>query len=187
LVEASNGSSSLGDGQRSHKSTLHRLCVISLEETRRRTMAGRPLSGEGIESIRASLDAEQVRIGQELNGQMVLLTIAISGGPFLGLLGTVVGVMITFAAIAADGDVNVNAIAPGIAAALVATVAGLAVAIPSLFGYNWLLTRVKSVIATQQVFVDELVTKLAEAFSQHEVGRRSAHPLVQPPPPPSDA
>ena len=54
--------------------------------------------------------------------QMVLLTIAISGGPFLGLLGTVVGVMITFAAIAASGDVNVNAIAPGIAAALVATV-----------------------------------------------------------------
>jgi hypothetical protein len=62
-----------------------------------------------------------------------------------------------------------------------------AVAIPSLFGYNWLLTRVKSVIATQQVFVDELVTKLAEAFSQHEVGRRSAHAAVQPPPPPSDA
>jgi biopolymer transport protein ExbB len=62
---------------------------------------------------------------------MVMLTIAISGGPFLGLLGTVVGVMITFAAIAASGDVNVNAIAPGIAAALAATVAGLAVAIPA--------------------------------------------------------
>ena len=55
---------------------------------------------------------------QRLNRLMVVLTIAISGGPFLGLLGTVVGVMITFAAIAASGDVNVNAIAPGIAAAL---------------------------------------------------------------------
>jgi hypothetical protein len=61
---------------------------------------------------------------ERLNSLIVLLTIAISGGPFLGLLGTVVGVMITFAAIAASGDVNVNAIAPGIAAALVATVAG---------------------------------------------------------------
>ena len=70
---------------------------------------------------------------------MVLLTIAISGGPFLGLLGTVVGVMITFAAIAAAGDVNINAIAPGISAALLATVAGLAVAIPALFGYNYLI------------------------------------------------
>ena len=46
--------------------------------------------------------------------------------------------MITFASIAAAGDVNVNAIAPGIAAALLATVAGLSVAIPSLFGYNYL-------------------------------------------------
>jgi biopolymer transport protein ExbB len=101
---------------------------------------------------------------------MVLLTIAISGGPFLGLLGTVVGVMITFAAIAAAGDVNVNAIAPGIAAALVATVAGLAVAIPALFGYNWLLTRIKNVGATLQVFGDELVTKVAEAYAD-ENGR----------------
>jgi biopolymer transport protein ExbB len=76
---------------------------------------------------------------------MVLLTIAISGGPFLGLLGTVVGVMITFAAIAAAGDVNVNSIAPGIAAALLATVAGLAVAIPALFGYNYLASRIKTI------------------------------------------
>ena len=93
---------------------------------------------------------------------MVLLTIAISGGPFLGLLGTVVGVMITFAAIAATGDVNINAIAPGIAAALVATVAGLAVAIPALFGYNYLITRIKDLTAEMQVFIDEFVTKLAE-------------------------
>jgi len=95
----------------------------------------------------------------------VLLTIAISGGPFLGLLGTVVGVMITFAAIAAVGDVNVNSIAPGIAAALVATVAGLAVAIPALFGYNYLAARVKNIVADQQVFVDELISKIAENYS----------------------
>ena len=60
------------------------------------------------------LDGSLVRETQKLNNLMVLLTIAISGGPFLGLLGTVVGVMITFAAIAATGDVNVAAIAPGI-------------------------------------------------------------------------
>ena len=93
---------------------------------------------------------------------MVLLTIAISGGPFLGLLGTVVGVMITFAAVAAAGDVNVNAIAPGIAAALVATVAGLAVAIPALFGYNYLLSRIKEQTAQMQLFVNELVARMAE-------------------------
>ena len=95
---------------------------------------------------------------------MVLLTIAISGGPFLGLLGTVVGVMITFAAIAAAGDVNINAIAPGISAALLATVAGLAVAIPALFGYNILITRNKNVSADMHVFVDEFVTRMAELY-----------------------
>jgi biopolymer transport protein ExbB len=104
------------------------------------------------------------REGQSLNKAMVLLTIAISGGPFLGLLGTVIGVMITFAAIAAAGDVNVNAIAPGIAAALVATVAGLGVAIPALFGYNYLLTRIKSVSADMNVFVDDFVARMAEAY-----------------------
>ncbi len=95
---------------------------------------------------------------------MVLLTIAISGGPFLGLLGTVVGVMITFAAVAAAGEVNVNAIAPGIAAALLATVAGLAVAIPALFGYNYLVSRAKDATSDMHVFIDEFVTRMAEFY-----------------------
>jgi biopolymer transport protein ExbB len=78
----------------------------------------------------------------------------------------VVGVMITFAAIAASGDVNVNAIAPGIAAALVATVAGLGVAIPALFAYNYLITRIKDTTSEMQVFVDELITRIAEAYDR---------------------
>ncbi len=87
------------------------------------------LAPQSIAAIRSALDAGQAREAQKLNKWMVLLTIAIAGGPFLGLLGTVVGVMITFAGVAAAGDVNINAIAPGIAAALLATVAGLGVAI----------------------------------------------------------
>ncbi|NWG38860.1 MAG: MotA/TolQ/ExbB proton channel family protein, partial [Hydrogenophilaceae bacterium] len=119
-----------------------------------------------LNAIRATLDGTLVRENQKLNNLMVLLTIAISGGPFLGLLGTVVGVMITFAAIAATGDVNVAAIAPGIAAALVATVAGLAVAIPSLFGYNYLGSRIKTIGADMHVFVDEYIAKIAETYSR---------------------
>ncbi len=122
------------------------------------------LTPQAVETIRASMDAFLVREIQKLNAQMVLLTIAISGGPFLGLLGTVVGVMITFAAIAASGDVNIATIAPGMAAALLATVAGLAVAIPALFGYNYLGARIKDVIADMRVFVDEFVTKIAEYY-----------------------
>lgn len=123
------------------------------------------LSHTAIDSIRATMDASMTRMTQRLQNQMVLLTIAIAGGPFLGLLGTVVGVMITFAAIAATGDVNVNAIAPGTAAALVATVAGLGVAIPCLFGYNWLNTRVKEIVADMRVFSDEFVARIAEQYS----------------------
>ncbi len=124
----------------------------------------RSLSVQSIEAIRASLDASLVRLQQKLNSQMVWLTVAISGGPFLGLLGTVVGVMITFAAIAASGEVNINAIAPGTAAALVATVAGLGVAIPCLFGYNYLNNRVKEITADMRVFVDEFVARIAETY-----------------------
>jgi biopolymer transport protein ExbB len=153
------------------KSSLYRLYKAGIDELHGRfeayAKAGRPplLSAQSIDAIRATLDASLVREMQRLNSQMVLLTIAISGGPFLGLLGTVVGVMITFAAIAAAGDVNVNAIAPGIAAALVATVAGLAVAIPALFGYNYLASRIKDLSSDMQVFVDEFITKIAENHS----------------------
>jgi len=125
----------------------------------------RSLSVQSIEAIRASLDASLTRLTQRLNSQMVWLTVAIAGGPFLGLLGTVIGVMITFAAIAASGDVNVNAIAPGTAAALVATVAGLGVAIPCLFGYNYLNTRIKEINADMRVFADEFVARIAETYS----------------------
>lgn len=152
-------------------SSLHRLYLAGQRELRKRTdsadAVARPaaLSGASINAIKAAIDADMVRESHRLNDHMVYLTIAIAGGPFLGLLGTVVGVMITFAAIAAAGDVNVNAIAPGIASALLATVAGLAVAIPALFGYNYLASRIKNISADMQIFVDEFVTRLAEQFA----------------------
>jgi len=152
----------------SQRSSVFRLYEVGMAEVTRRFEAqdkiGVPnrLSGASLDAIRASLDATLLRENQRFNAGMVLLTIAISGGPFLGLLGTVVGVMITFAAIAAAGEVNVNSIAPGIAAALVATVAGLGVAIPALFGYNWLASQIKNLSNDSQVFVDEFVTKTAE-------------------------
>jgi biopolymer transport protein ExbB len=153
-------------------STLYRLYHSGVRELNKR-VAGNTvsaqratvLSPQSVDAIRASMDASMTRLQQTLSSQMVLLTIAISGGPFLGLLGTVIGVMITFAAIALSGDVNVNAIAPGIAAALAATIAGLAVAIPALFGYNWLNSRIKNISADNRVFIDEFVTRLAEQHS----------------------
>ena len=73
--------------------------------------------------------------------------------------------MITFASIAASGDVDVNTIAPGIAAALFATVAGLCVAIPSLFGYNFIASRVSARVSAMEVFADQLVARFSAAFA----------------------
>ncbi len=148
-------------------SSLLAIYEIGYREVNERLHGGRTLpdgtiAPQSLAAIRSAMDAQMVREIERLNNLMVLLTIAIAGGPFIGLLGTVVGVMITFAAIAAAGDVNVNAIAPGIAAALLATVAGLAVAIPSLFGYNYFQVRIKGVISEMTVFVDEIVTRIAE-------------------------
>jgi biopolymer transport protein ExbB len=163
------------DAKMMQASSLYRIYHIGAAEIRHRFarngMRAPVLSATSIAAIRAALDSGYVKETQRLSRLMVVLTIAISGGPFLGLLGTVVGVMITFAAIAASGDVNVNAIAPGIAAALVATVAGLAVAIPALFGYNYLISRIKDLTNDIQVFVDEFVTKMAEFYSADRLDR----------------
>ncbi|TAL41594.1 MAG: DUF2341 domain-containing protein [Methylovulum sp.] len=128
------------------------------------------LTPEALNLVRTRLDAAVVRETQKLNKNMVLLTIAISGGPFLGLLGTVLGVMITFAVIAATGDVNINSIAPGISGALLATVAGLAVAIPALFAYNYLLTQIKDVTADMHVFTDEFLAMISKRVADRQRG-----------------
>ncbi|MDT6964268.1 DUF2341 domain-containing protein [Cupriavidus sp. SZY C1] len=151
-------------------SSLYRLYQVAVNElrTRRQQEGTQTVTTETIEAIRASMDATRVRENQRLNRGLVLLTISISGGPYLGLLGTVVGIILVFAAVALAGEVNINAIAPGIAAALVATVVGLFVAIPALFSYNYLLTRNKNVSADMDVFVDEFVTRLAELHAMPE-------------------
>ncbi len=157
-------------------SSIYRIYHAGAEEIQRRNRNGEiaSLHPEAVEVVRSLMDAKQVRENQSLSKWMVMLTIAISGGPFVGLLGTVIGVMITFAAIAEAGDVNINAIAPGISAALLATVAGMAVAIPSLFGYNYLTIRIKNIAANMQVFVDEFIARTGEAHSQKPNHLRAA-------------
>ena len=151
-------------------STLGRLYQIGRRELSERLSEGRAtgsrfaVRAQSVAAIRSALDAEQVLVGQRLQERMGLLTNSISGGPFIGLAGTVLGVMITFASVAAAGEVNINAIAPGIAAALLATVAGLIVAIPAMFGYNALLARSKKIAARNQIFADELEKRIAETW-----------------------
>jgi biopolymer transport protein ExbB len=151
---------------------LYHLYQIGSSEVQDRIAAAQDnfsgLSGRSIQAIKATLDGGMVRETQKLNSNLVFLTIGIAGGPYLGLLGTVIGVMITFAVIAKSGQVEVNSIAPGIAGALLATVAGLAVAIPSLFAYSYISTQIKDAISEMQIFIDEFVAKIAEYYSEAE-------------------
>jgi biopolymer transport protein ExbB len=117
---------------------------------------------KGMNAVKAALEKGFIQENKRLNAWLLVLTLAITGGPFLGLLGTVWGVMNTFAAMAEAGEANIMAIAPGVASALSTTVFGLIVAIPALFGYNILADRVKNIMADLTVFIDEFNVKVDE-------------------------
>lgn len=156
-------------------SPLGRIYETGMEElnVRKQRWGAVPLSGEAIEAMRAAVTSEYVDENQKLDSWMVVLTIAIAGGPFIGLLGTVLGVMNTFGGVAMAGDVNVNAIAPGIAAALLATIAGLTCAIPSLFGYNYLNSQITPLTDEMRTFIDRLIARLAEMQRDEAVASAS--------------
>lgn len=98
---------------------------------------------------------------------MILLATAVSGAPFLGLLGTVWGVMETFGDVAAAGSANLAAMAPGVSAALITTVTGLLVAIPAMFGYNYLVTTVRAMVVQLDNFAAELASEFEHKFVDH--------------------
>lgn len=160
------------------QSPLYHIYHIGSEEIRHRLESKRGfngLSNRSITAIKASLDAGLTREVHRLNSGLVSLTIGIAGGPYVGLMGTVVGVMITFAVIAKTGEVEVNSIAPGIASALLATVFGLLVAIPALFLYSFLNSRIKDAVSNMQLFIDEFITKMAEFYPTKGEGSSSRH------------
>jgi len=103
----------------------------------------------------------------KLESQMILLATAVSGAPFLGLLGTVWGVMETFSGVAASGSANLAAMAPGVSAALITTVTGLLVAIPAMFGYNYLVTTIRATIVELDNFAAELSSEFEHRYVEH--------------------
>lgn len=145
-----------------YRAALAELQAIAEENALHTAKDGGPAFDAGLlESLRAAMTVAWTSEYRRLKHLMVVMTVAISGAPFLGLLGTVVGVMITFAAIAATGDVNVNTIAPGIAGALATTVVGLCVAIPNLFAYNYLSGRINHIASETGVFTEQFISRLA--------------------------
>jgi biopolymer transport protein TolQ len=122
------------------------------------------VSLKGMEHVKRSLENTVAQESLKLESGLILLAIAVSGAPFLGLLGTVWGVMRTFGDIAQSGNASLATMAPGVAAALITTVAGLLVAIPSMFGYNWLVHNLRVLTVDLDNFAQDLVSKMETEY-----------------------
>jgi biopolymer transport protein ExbB/TolQ len=126
------------------------------------------VSLKNMEHVKRAIENVVAQESLKLESGLILLAIAVSGAPFLGLLGTVWGVMSAFGGIAQQGTATLAAMAPGVAAALITTVAGLLVAIPSMFGYNWLVHNLRVFTVGLDNFAQELVSKMEAEFLEEE-------------------
>ena len=122
------------------------------------------VSLKGMEHVKRSMENTVAQESLKLESGLILLSIATSGAPFLGLLGTVWGVMSTFGHVAQAKSASLAAMAPGVAAALITTVAGLLVAIPSMFGYNWLVHNLRVLTVELDNFAQDLVSKMETEY-----------------------
>ncbi|MBL9135436.1 MAG: MotA/TolQ/ExbB proton channel family protein [Verrucomicrobiales bacterium] len=124
------------------------------------------LSLKAMELVKGALERSVAREALRLEAGLILLAIAVSGAPFLGLLGTVWGVMDAFGGVAAGnmGSATLQMMAPGVAGALITTVAGLMVAIPSMFGYNWLVHTLRVLTVEMDNFAQELAARMEVEF-----------------------
>ncbi|HTI71575.1 MAG TPA: MotA/TolQ/ExbB proton channel family protein [Candidatus Limnocylindria bacterium] len=126
------------------------------------------LSLKSMEHVKRTLEGAVARESLRLESGLILLALAVSGAPFLGLLGTVWGVMDAFGGVAraaqAGQRADLAAMAPGVSAALITTVAGLLVAIPSMFGYNYLVHNLRVQSVELDNFAQSLASRMETEF-----------------------
>ncbi len=139
-----------------------------VDETFRARVAESPkISSAQMRAVIAAMERAVGESALKLESHMNILSMAVSGAPFIGLLGTVWGVMDAFSGIAIAGNANLSAMAPGVSGALVTTVVGLLVAIPAMFGYNFLVTSVRSMIVQSDNFAAELASAIEHRFVRY--------------------
>jgi len=124
-------------------------------------------------AVNAAMERAVGETALSLESQMILLATAVSGSPFLGLLGTVWGVMDAFTGVAEAGSPSLVSMAPGVSGALITTVTALCVAIPAMFGYNFLVTNIRGIIVEMDNFAAELASEFEHKYVDHSV-RESA-------------
>ena len=123
---------------------------------------------KSMEHIKRTLEGAVARESIKLESGLILLGTAAPGAPFIGLLGTVWGVMDTFAMVGQAGRAELATMAPGVSAALITTVAGLLVAIPSMFGYNFLVHTLRVRTVELDNFAQDLVSKMETEYLKEE-------------------
>ena len=127
----------------------------------------RRISLSSYEAVKVVLEEAASAQAMSLEKGMIVLSTAVAGGPFIGLLGTVWGVMSTFAGIAASNSASLTAMAPGVAAALVATVTGLLVAIPAMFAYNFMVTTIRAITQELDGFASRYANQIEHVYVDH--------------------
>lgn len=122
------------------------------------------ISGASFDSVKVALERAVSQQAISLEKGMIILSTAVAGGPFIGLLGTVWGVMETFSGIAKVQAASLIAMAPGVAGALIATVVGLFVAIPAMFAYNYMVTTIRAITQELDNFTSEYATAIEHKY-----------------------
>lgn len=158
LDEAYQGVSALPD---SPYRRVFRQGMRFFQDLRPRANPAQGLTAAQLETLRLMLEKEQAEERDALAHGLPWLAIVANVSPLLGLLGTVIGVMDAFVGVAAQGTANISAVAPGIAEALITTVAGLAVAIPAAIGYNHFASRLGAFTGELEGFAYEFIGALA--------------------------
>lgn len=149
--------------------TYQLLGATEVDETFRARLEIAPkISPAQMRVISTAMERAVGETALRLESQMIILSTAVSGAPFLGLLGTVWGVMDTFSDVAKAGSANLAAMAPGVSAALITTVTGLLVAIPAMFGYNYLVTTLRGMIVELDNFAAELASEIEHKYVDHD-------------------
>jgi biopolymer transport protein TolQ len=117
-----------------------------------------------IESLERALSRARTMATTEMENKVPFLATTASAAPFIGLFGTVWGIMNSFRNIGAKGAANLATVAPGIAEALVATAIGLIAAIPAVMGYNYLSRRIRVISAEMETFTNDFLNIIRRRF-----------------------
>jgi biopolymer transport protein TolQ len=125
--------------------------------------AGEELLGD-IESVQRALDRARTTAITDMESRVPLLGTTASAGPFIGLFGTVWGIMNSFRNIGSKGAANLATVAPGIAEALVATAIGLMAAIPAVMAYNFFSRRIRVLSAEMETFSSDFLNIVRRRF-----------------------